>query len=117
MFDFFKEEAVLIFIALFVFGVSVFIVTRPFMPKKSKKALPVIGFILIVGLLFHYNYRINHMKEVAKAFNEGKNILCIDKTNKIGSVLIKKGEWTLKDDMFVHPEFPRGYNIRQCIVE
>ncbi|WP_281950761.1 hypothetical protein [Nitrosophilus kaiyonis] len=117
MLDFFKEEAVYIYIALFVFGIALFIVTRPFMPKKSKIALPIVAIFLILGLLAHYFYRINHIKEVAKAFNEGKNILCIDKTNKIGSVLVKKGEWKLKDDTFIHPEFPRGYNIRQCIVE
>ncbi len=117
MVNFFKEEAVFIFIALFVLAIAIFVVTRPFMPKNSKKAIPIVFLILTIGLIAHYNYRLNHIKEVVKAFNEGKNILCLDKTNKFGQVLIKKGEWKLKDDTFVNPEFPRGYNVRQCIVE
>jgi len=117
MLNFFKEEVIFIFIALFVFAIALFIVTRPFVNVNAKKVLSILSLFLIGGLIFHYNYRINHIKEVKKAFEEGKNILCLDKTNKLGQVMVKKGEWKLKGDIFVHPEFPRGYNIRQCIVE
>lgn len=117
MLDFLKEEAVFIFIALFVFGIATFVVTRPFVKLKPKKILPALAVFLILGLILHYNYRISHIENVKKAFNEGKNILCVDKTNKLGQVLVKKGEWRLENDIFVNPEFPRGYNIRQCIVE
>ena len=117
MADFFREEAVFIFIALFVFGVVVFIATRPFISKKAIWAIPIAAVLLSLGLFAHYKYRINHIKEVKKAFYEGKNILCVDKTTKLGGILIHKGAWSLKGDEFVNPEISRGYNIRQCIVE
>ncbi len=115
--DFFKEEFVFILIALFVFAIALFVVTRPFVELNAKKVLGGLGLFLIIGLVAHYSWRIHHMQQVRQAFREGKNILCIDKTNKIGYVLINRGEWKIAGDEFVHPEFPRGYNIRQCVVE
>ena len=115
--DFFKEEFVYILIALFIFGIAVFVVTRPFVHVSSKKVLSGVGVFLLLALIAHYSWRVHHMENVRKAFMEGKNILCVDKTNKIGYVLIHKGDWKIKNDEFVHPEFPRGYNIRQCVVE
>ncbi len=117
MADFFHEELVYILISLFVFAIVVFVTTRPFMSKKARIAIPIAALLLGGLLLLHYNWRMHHIKEVAKAFYEGKNILCLDKTNKFGSVLINKGEWKLEDGEFSHPEFPRTYNIRQCVVE
>ena len=72
---------------------------------------------LIFALILHYNYRVYHIKKVAEAFKNGKNIICLDKTTKIGYVLIKKGEWRLENDKFINPKFIRDYNIRQCVVE
>ncbi|BCD63060.1 MULTISPECIES: hypothetical protein [Nitratiruptor] len=115
--DFFREELVFILIALFVFAIAVFVVTRPFVEVNAKKVLSIIGIFLLVGLIAHYTWRLHHMESVKKAFAAGKNILCIDKTNKIGYVLINRGEWKIVNDEFVHPEFPRAYNIRQCVVE
>ncbi len=117
MLDFFKEEFVYILIALFILGITIFVTTRPFVAKGARKAIPVVALLLAGLLWLHYSWRMHHIKEVAKAFDEGKNILCLDKTNKYGSVLVHKGEWQLKNDEFVHPEFPRSYNIRQCIEE
>ncbi len=117
MLDFFKEEAVYLFIALFLLGIVTFIATRDFVPLRPLKTVTIAAAILL-GLIFvHYLYRMDHIKKVAKAFNAGKNILCVDKTNKIGYVLVHKGEWKLKEGEFIHPEFPRSYNIRQCVVE
>ncbi len=119
MADFFHEEIVFIFISLFVLGITVFVVTRDFMPKKSKIAIPVMIIFLTLGLVFHYQYRKNNMQEIKEAFENNKTILCVDKTNRAsGQVVInKRAQWSLKDDLFIHPAFDRGYNIRQCIVE
>jgi hypothetical protein len=114
--DFFKEEFVLILIALFVFGIATFIATRDFVPLRPKRFLPLFGLLLLAGLLLHYNWRKNHMAEVARAFEEGKRIECIDKTTKLGGIVIHKGEWSLEGDTFKNPGFYRTYNIRQCIV-
>jgi len=35
--DFFKEETVYIFISFFILGITLFIVTRPFISKKAIK--------------------------------------------------------------------------------
>ncbi len=119
MADFFREEAVYIFISLFILGIAIFVTTRPFMPKKSKIAIPVTFVILSAALLIHYKIRTENMKEVTQAFKNGKTILCMDKTNKISNqvVISKKAGWILKEETFFHKDFPRGYNIRQCIPE
>ena len=117
MLDFFREELVFILIALFIFLIVVFVVTRPFVNLPAKKVLFGTGVFLLLALIAHYTWRLHHMQQVKEAFKEGKNILCIDKTNKIGYVLIQKGEWKIVNDEFRHPEFPRGYNVRQCVVE
>ena len=114
--DFFHEELVFILIALFVFAIGVFVATRDFVPLNPKRFLPLFALALIVGLIAHYNWRKNHMAEVAKAFEEGKRIECIDKTTKLGGIIIHKGAWRLEGDTFVNPAFHRTYNIRQCIV-
>lgn len=116
MVDFFKEELVFILIALFVFGIGVFISTRDFVNISPKKFLPIFALVLAAGLILHYNWRLSHMKEVAKAFDEGKKIECIDKSTKLGGIIIHKGAWQLKGDTFANPNFYRTYNIRQCIV-
>ncbi len=119
MVDFFKEEAVYIFISLFLLGIVIFVTTRPFVSKKSRVAIPIIFVFLLVALLIHYKIRINNIQEVKQSFNNGKTILCMDKTNKISNQVTvnKNAGWILKDDMFFHSDFPRGYNIRQCIKE
>ncbi len=114
--DFFKEEAVFILIALFVFGIGVYVSTRDFVALNPKRFLPIFAFVLVLGLVGHYSWRKAHMAKVAKAFEEGKRIECIDKTTKLGGIVIKKGEWRLEGDTFKNPAFYRSYNIRQCIV-
>ncbi len=117
MADFFREEAVYIFIALFILGVVIFISTRPFVSMRPKVAVTVTFLVLLAGLIAHYNYRLHHIKEVKEAFYAGKNIICVDKTSKLGGIVVHKGFWSLKGDEFVNPQINRGYNIRQCIVE
>ena len=117
MVDFFREELVYILISFFILGIVIFVTTRPFVSRKARIAIPIVALLLGGLLLLHYKWRIHHIQEVTKAFYEGKNILCLDKTNNFGSVLVHKGEWKLEYGEFSHPEFPRTYNIRQCIVE
>ncbi len=114
--DFFKEEIVFIGIALFVFGIGVYVSTRDFVALNPKRFLPIFAFVLILALVGHYKWRKAHMQKVAKAFKEGKRIECIDKTTKLGGIVIKKGAWRLEGDTFKNPSFYRSYNIRQCIV-
>lgn len=115
--NFFKEEVVYILIALFVWGITIFITTRPFFSKGARKAIPIVFVLLVAVLILHYNLRMNHIEEVKEAFYNNKDILCLDKTNKIGYIVIKKGAWRLEGDTFVNPNFIRSYNIRQCLVE
>jgi len=117
MVDFLKEEMVYLFIGAFILAIITFVSTRDFVNLNPKKVVPISAVVILALIGLHYIYRVHHIKEVTKAFKEGKNILCLDKTNKIGYVLINKGEWKLKDGEFVHPEFPRGYNIRACVEE
>ncbi|NPA57324.1 MAG: hypothetical protein GXO19_06285 [Epsilonproteobacteria bacterium] len=116
MADFFREELIFLLMALFVFGIATYIATRDFVPLNPKRFLPLFALFLLLGLLAHYNWRKAHMEEVARAFEAGKRIECIDKTTKLGGIVIHKGAWKLEGDTFVNPHFYRSYNIRQCIV-
>ncbi|WP_200764001.1 hypothetical protein [Nitrosophilus alvini] len=120
MVDFLKEEAIYLFIVAFIMVITIIVTTRPFMPPKSRKiGIPLVFSILTLLLVSHYFMRKANMKEVREAFEHNKTILCVDKTNRAsGQVVInKQADWKLEGDTFMHPEFPRGYNIRQCIVE
>ncbi len=115
--NFFKEELIFILISLFILGITVFVTTRPFVDKGARKAIPLVALFLILALVAHYRFRQNLIEEVKEGFMRGETILCMDKTNKIGYVIVHKGEWKMEEDNFTHPEFPRSYNIRNCIVE
>lgn len=118
--DFFIEELPFILVALFVFGIVFFLATRPFVPSRRSVFIILATFLVLSGLLWwHYTHIKTHIVEVSQAFQEGKTILCVDKTNRAsGGIAINKSAfWELKDEQFFHSELKRSYNVRQCIIE
>ncbi len=61
------------------------------------------------------------MDEVKEAFNSGKAVLCESRMLRkmAQSIEIKKGigDWELRGDEFVSPNFSRSFYTARCIVK
>jgi hypothetical protein len=71
---------------------------------------------MVVG---HYWVTTKRMKEVERAFREGKAIICESRINRKGaqSIIIKKSlGWRLKEDYFVSDSYERPFFTARCIV-
>jgi len=108
-------------IAAFVLAITLFVSTRPFMPKRAyKKALPGVSLILALLIGGHYTVTTNRMAEVSKAFAEDKPILCESRMlRKVAQfVTIQKSkEWSMQGDLFVSPHYSRPFHSARCIVK
>ncbi len=108
-------------IGLFVLLVALLVSTRPFFPKGSyKKALAWTGAVLAVMIGSHYYITTTRMAEVAKAFEQDKQILCESRMlRKVAQfVTIQKSkEWSMEGDLFVSPNYSRPFHSARCIVK
>jgi len=124
MFDiktfFFLEGAYLIIggIALLI---TLFVVTRPFMPQGAvKKGLTGVSLVLAIMIGSHYYVTTERMAGVEKAFNEGGTILCESRMIRKGARFVtidKSNEWTLENNNFTSPNYVRPFFTARCIVE
>lgn len=116
---FFKLEAGYIGIGIFALLVTLFVTTRPFMPKKSYKlGLPVIGLFMSIFIGMHFFVTSSRISNVEEAFNNGEKVVCESRTvRKVAqSVTIEKSnEWTLKNHMFSSPNYTREFFSARCI--
>jgi len=73
---FFILEGGYLLIGLFILGVTLFVSTRPFMPRGSyKKGLSIVGFVLAILIGAHFYVTTSRMAEVRNAFEQDKPIL------------------------------------------
>jgi len=118
---FFILEGGYLFIALFILAITLFVTTRPFMPKGSvRKGLISVGIVLTIFIGAHFYITISRMAEVKQAFEEGKTILCESRLLRKAaqSVTIKKeNEWRMEGDNFISPNYSRPFYSARCIVE
>jgi len=119
--NFFYLEGAYLIIGLIIILVTIFVSTRPFMPKGSlKKGLMGVGLFLSLMIGLHYSLTTSRMSEVKTAFNEGKKIICESRMQRKVSptVIISKAQgWELDGDNFVSPEYVRPFFAARCIVE
>jgi hypothetical protein len=119
--NFLTLEAAYLTIAIFFLIITAFVTTRSFMPKGSfKKGMSLVGGVFLILIMLHYYNTIDRMKEIEKAFNEGKTILCENKIMLKGSIALpisKAAGWSLKDGVFSNPEYFRDFHSARCIVE
>lgn len=119
--NFFYLEGAYLILGLIVVLVTVFVSTRPFMPKGSlKKGLSGVTVVLSIMIGLHYTVTTNRMAEVKRAFEEGKRVVCESRMQRKVSptVIISKAQgWELNGDNFVSPEYVRPFFSARCIVE
>lgn len=114
-----KLEAGYLGIAAFALIITLFVTTRPFVPKGSyKKGLFFVGSASLAFIGVHYFVTSDRMVGVEEAFNNGKKVVCESRmVRKVAqSVTIEKSnEWTLKDHMFSSPNYSREFFTARCI--
>ena len=119
--EFFILEGAYLTFAAIILAVTTFIATRPFMGKGAlKKAFGAVFLFLALAIGLHYYITKSRMANVAKTFEEGKEVLCENRIYTKGAnfVTIKKnGEWRLQNDYFVSPNYTRSFFLARCIVK
>ncbi len=117
--EFFILEGAYLFFAAVILAVTTYIATRPFMGKGTlKKALSAVFLFLALAIGLHYYITKSRMASVAKAFEEGEEVLCENRIYTKGAhfVTVKNnGEWRLQNDYFVSPNYTRNFFLARCI--
>lgn len=119
--NFFYLEGAYLILGVIILLVTIFVTTRPFMPKGSTKK-GVIGVLIVLTLMIglHHVITVNRMVDVMAAFEQGETIICESRMQRkvAPTVIISKQQgWELKDDNFVSPEYSRPFFAARCIVE
>jgi len=118
---FFILEGGYLAIAMFALAITLFVSTRPFMPKGAlKKGLSGVTLVIAIFIGAHYYITTNRMAEVKTAFELDKPILCESRMQRkvAQSVTIKKSrEWSLENDLFTSPNYSRPFHTARCIVK
>ena len=121
MSEFLTLEGAYLFFAFVILAVTAFVATRPFMGKGAlKKGLMWVSLFLAIAIALHFYITKSRMAEVAAAFKNGKEVLCENRVYRKGanSITIKdNGEWTLKNDYFMSPNYTRDFFLARCIIK
>jgi len=116
---FLELEGGYLVIAAFILGVTIFVTTRDFMSQRAFKiAVPFVFTFVAIFILAHYFVTTSRMEEVKTSFNQDKNFICESREiRKVAQsiVISKKLGWQLEDDLFVSPEYERGFHTARCI--
>lgn len=119
--QFLELEGGYLVIGGFILAVTIFVTTRPFMPKNSlKKGFLVVFTFLFTAILTHYLITTHRMNDVKSAFANGQNVICESRAiRKVSqSVIInQKLGWKIEDDIFISTQYERGFHTARCIVE
>lgn len=118
---FLELEGGYLVIAAFIILVTIYVSTRPFMPKGSyKKGLPAVIAVLTLAIATHYFTTISRMNDVKTAFNNNENIICESRAQRNAAqslVINKKLGWEIKGDLFTSNEYERNFHTSRCIVQ
>ncbi len=121
MHTFFLLEGAYLILAGVILLITLFVTTRPFMAKGTvKKGLSSVTLVLAVLIGAHYWVTTKRMAEVAKAFEEGKPVLCESRMLRKASQVVevqKSRAWRIENNNFVSPYFERPFFLARCIVK
>ena len=119
--EFFILEGAYLTFAIIILAVTTYVATRPFMSKGTlKKAFGTVFLLLALSIGLHFSITKSRMAAVAKAFADGKEVLCENRIYTKGAnfVIIKNnGEWRLQNNYFVSPNYTRSFFLARCIVK
>jgi len=118
---FLELEAGNLTIAAFFLLIVLIVATRPFVKPAVKKTL----FVVIVGFFTiivggHYYITSERMESVKSTFSKGEEIVCENRMHRKsaqGIVISQKTSWSLDGDIFVNPDYNRGFHAARCIVK
>jgi len=118
---FLELEAGNLTIATFFIMIAIIVATRPFVQASFKKAL-FVAFVLFFSSVIggHYYITSERMEEVKASFLEGKDVVCENRMHRKaaqGIVISQKLSWSLDGDIFVNPDYNRGFHAARCIVK
>ncbi len=120
--NFIQLEGGYLLIGLFALGVAIFVGTRPFISNGNawKKTVPITLGVILIFVFGHYIMTTNRMAKVQKRFNNGGAVICESKAlRKVSQSIIidksKNNTWVLQNDMFVSPEYVRGFYSARCL--
>jgi len=117
--EFFILEGAYIAIALFGLLITVYVTTRPFMPKGAlKKGL--ISIIAISGSLImtHFYVTKSRMQEIKQAFYNKQPILCENRIYTKAAqfiTILPDNQWRIENDTFKSPNYERSFHLARCI--
>ncbi len=116
---FLELEIVYIVIGLFALAVTLFVTTRPFMPKVAfKRGMIGMSTLIIVMVTLHYNITITRMNGVSEIFNAGETIICENKMKRHVSrsqLISSETGWKIENYKFTNPEYERDFHTSRCI--
>jgi energy-coupling factor transporter transmembrane protein EcfT len=116
---FLELEAAYLVIGVFILIITAIVTTRSFVGKNAFK----IGFtgvfiFLSICILLHYFITTNRMEEVKNRFNENNPVICenkIERKIEQSIIITKELGWKLEGDIFVNPQYIRGFHTARCI--
>ncbi len=118
---FFILEGAYLILGSIILLVTLFVTTRPFMPKGSIKK-GFIGVTLVLALFIggHFFVTTNRMAEVRNAFENDQVVICESRMERKAAQSVrvqKSNEWFMEGDDFVSPNYTRPFHSARCIVK
>lgn len=117
--EFLELESAYIVIAIFILIITTIATTRSFSPKNSfKKIFPIVFIILFVAIFTHYKITTSRMAEIETLFNEGKTVLCENRTKLeyTKSIQINQNSgWILQNHIFSNKDYFKSFHSARCV--
>ena len=120
---FLELEGGYLVIALFILVVTTFVTTRDFVGdgKAWKKAVPLVGSVLLGFILSHYFFTVDRMESVKERFKSGGAVICESRMiRKVAQSIIidpkKPQGWVLEGDEFKSPLYSRVFHSARCLI-
>jgi hypothetical protein len=116
---FLELEGAYLAIGIFILIITTYVTTRPFVGKNAFKiGFPMVFFVLAFFIIAHYIVTTNRMETAEKRFESGKPIICENREQRKVSpsiIIIKRQGWEVKENVFVNPEYSRGFHSARCL--
>ena len=121
--EFFVLEGAYLVIAIVILLVTLYVTTRPFMPKGAKKKGLIYVLVILASFIAgHYYITTSRIDAVKEAFQSGKAILCESRMLRKAAQVIEiqkntPAKWSIDGYNFISPNYIRPFNIARCIVK
>jgi hypothetical protein len=119
--EFFYLEGAYLILGMVILAVTLYVSTRPFMPKGAwKKGLGAVGLFLMLLIGLHYKITTDRIATVKEAFSQDRPIICESRMLRKAaqSVILQRSKgWRLEGNNFVSEAYERPFFVARCIVK